>query len=262
MNDRRLIRVAALADLHFGRTSQQPLPDLAALTSEADVLLLCGDLTDHGLPAEAQGLAKQLSTVKAPIVAVLGNHDFESGHADEVSAILLEANVAMLDGSVCEVAGIGFAGTKGFCGGFDRQTLEPWGEPIVKAFVQEALSETLKLESALARLRTPRSIALLHYAPVQATVAGEPEALYPFLGCSRLEEPLIRFSVSAVFHGHAHRGTAEGQLRSGAPVFNVSLPLLRRERPDDPPVRVFEIETEAADAPSIRSDASAFRSSP
>jgi Icc-related predicted phosphoesterase len=212
MSQRSVIRIAALADLHFGRATQQPLPDLAALAPEADVLLLCGDLTDHGLPEEAQGLARQLSTVKTPIVAVLGNHDFESGHADEVAAILSEANIAMLDGSACEVAGIGFAGTKGFCGGFDRQTLEPWGEPIVKAFVQEALSETLKLESALARLRTPRSVALLHYAPVQATVIGE------------------------------------GQLRSGAPVFNVSLPLLRRERPDDPPVRTFDIEWEPPDA--------------
>jgi Icc-related predicted phosphoesterase len=248
MSQRSVIRIAALADLHFGRATQQPLPDLAALAPEADVLLLCGDLTDHGLPEEAQGLARQLSTVKTPIVAVLGNHDFESGHADEVAAILSDANIAMLDGSACEVAGIGFAGTKGFCGGFDRQTLEPWGEPVVKAFVQEALSETLKLESALARLRTPHSVALLHYAPVQATVVGEPEAIYPFLGCSRLEEPLIRFSVSAVFHGHAHRGTGEGQLRSGAPVFNVSLPLLRRERPDDPPVRTFDLEWGPPDA--------------
>lgn len=261
MTERCLVRIAAIADLHFGRTAQQPLPDLAALTAESHVLLLCGDLTDHGLPTEAQGLAKQLSTVKAPIVAVLGNHDFESGHADEVAAILVDANVAMLDGSACEVAGIGFAGTKGFCGGFDRQTLEPWGEPIVKAFVQEALSETLKLESALARLRTPHTVALLHYAPVQGTVAGEPEALYPFLGCSRLEEPLIRFSVSAVFHGHAHRGTGEGQLRSGAPVFNVSLPLLRREQPHAAPVRIFEIQSEPPDMDSPGSDASICRTS-
>lgn len=248
MTEQRRVRVAALADLHFGRANQQSLPDLAALASEIEVLLLCGDLTDHGLPLEAQGLAKQLSTVKTPIVAVLGNHDFESGHAEEVAAILSEAGIAMLDGSAIEVAGIGFAGAKGFCGGFDRQTLEPWGEPVVKAFVQEALSETLKLESALARLRTPRSVALLHYAPVQATVVGEPEAIYPFLGCSRLEEPLIRFSVSAAFHGHAHRGTGQGRLRSGAPVFNVSLPLLRRERPDGPPVRTFDVEWELSDA--------------
>ena len=236
------IRIAAVADLHYGSAALQPLPSLSHLAAGADVFAVCGDLTDHGLPEEAQGLVRELSAVKAPIVAVLGNHDYESGYATEISRILTEAHVTVLDGSACEIAGVGFAGAKGFCGGFDRQTLEPWGEPIVKAFVQEAVSETLKLESALARLRTSHRIALLHYAPVRSTVEGEPVDLYPFLGCSRLEEPLNRYAVSAVFHGHAHRGTAAGQTRSGAPVFNVALPLLRREQGPNAAVRVFDIE--------------------
>jgi Icc-related predicted phosphoesterase len=235
-------RIAAVADLHYGSAALQPLPSLAELAVGADVFVVCGDLTDHGLPEEAQGLVRELSAVKAPIVAVLGNHDYESGFATEISRILTDAHVTVLDGSACEIAGVGFAGAKGFCGGFDRQTLEPWGEPIVKAFVQEAVSETLKLESALARLRTSHRVALLHYAPVRTTVEGEPADLFPFLGCSRLEDPLNRYAVSVVFHGHAHCGTAEGRTRSGAPVFNVALPLLRREHAPDAAVRIFDID--------------------
>ena len=120
------------------------------------------------------------------MLAVLGNHDFESGQEEEVAKILAEAGVQMLDGDSVEVQGVGFAGVKGFAGGFGRRTLEPWGEPATKAFVHEAVSEALKLERALARLRTPQRVALLHYAPIEATVEGEPREIFPFLG---LEPP-------------------------------------------------------------------------
>jgi Icc-related predicted phosphoesterase len=240
------VRVVAVGDIHYGRASAGQLAPIFTALSElqADVLVLCGDLTDYGLPEEARGLAKELiSGVKIPIVGVLGNHDFESGAQDEVTKILAEAGVNILDGDSYEVHDVGFAGVKGFAGGFGRGTLGPWGEPIVKSFVQEAINESLKLESALARLRTRRRIAVLHYAPIQATVEGEPVEIFPFLGCGRLEEPLGRFPVTAVFHGHAHNGAPEGRTREQVRVFNVSFPLMRRLFPEQP-VRVLDVRME------------------
>lgn len=223
------MRIAAIGDLHVTKESAGMLrPLFAQVEARADVLLLCGDLTDYGTAEEAHVLVRELAIVKHPIVAVLGNHDFESGHADTVTQILNESGVRVLDGDSHTVDDVGFAGIKGFCGGFGRGTLGPWGETAVKAFVKEALDEALKLESALARLRAPRRVALLHYAPVRDTVVGEPEEIYPFLGCSRLEEPLERYPVTVAFHGHAHRGSLEGKTRVGTPVYNVALPLLRR----------------------------------
>jgi Icc-related predicted phosphoesterase len=182
---------------------------------------------------------------------VLGNHDCESGASGEVRAIFSDAGIVVLDGEAAEVHGVGFAGVKGFAGGFGRGTLGPWGEQAVKAFVREAVDEALKLETALARLRTPHRIALLHYAPIAGTVEGEPREIFPFLGCSRLEEPLTRYPVTAVFHGHAHHGRPEGRTRTGAPVYNVSLPLMRaidQERP----YRVIEIADGEVDARTAR----------
>jgi Icc-related predicted phosphoesterase len=244
---KKTLRVAAVADLHYTKTSQgsaQPL--LAQIAEAADVLLICGDLTDNGLLEEARALASDLKeVVRIPIVAVLGNHDFESGQEAEIQAFLTDAGLKILDGDTCEVSGVGFAGIKGFAGGFDRGTLGPWGEGVVKAFVQEAVSEALKLEKALARLRTLRRVALLHYSPVRATVDGEPVEIYPFMGCSRLEEPINRYPVTAVFHGHAHHGMLEGRTRSNVAVYNVSLPLLRRRQPDRPfKLLTLPLETE------------------
>jgi Icc-related predicted phosphoesterase len=237
-----VVRVAAAADLHCTKTSVGQLsPLLASMADGADVLLLCGDLTDFGLPEEAQILVRELNAVKVPVVAVLGNHDFESGKQDEVRKILLDAGVRMLDGDACEIKGIGFAGVKGFAGGFGRATLGSWGEEIIKRFVQEAMNETMKLESALARLRMPQRIAVLHYSPIQETVEGEPREIFAFLGCGRLAEPLQRYGVTAVFHGHAHRGTPEGKASGGIPVYNVSMPLMKRHWPDRPPCRMLEI---------------------
>jgi Icc-related predicted phosphoesterase len=237
------VRIGAVADLHCARDSAGTLqPWLAQAAAEIDLLLLAGDLTDYGLPEEAQVLARELSGLRVPLAAVLGNHDYESGKAGEVRSILLDAGVHVLDGESCELLGIGIAGIKGFGGGFGRGTLGPWGEDIVKQFVQAAVDEALKLESALARLRTRRRIALLHYSPIEATVEGEPREIYAFLGCGRLAEPLLRYTVSAVFHGHAHRGAPEGSLGEKTPVYNVSLPLLKSLWPERPPVRVVELE--------------------
>jgi Icc-related predicted phosphoesterase len=236
------MRVAAVGDLHCTKESAGVFrPLFAQVESCADVLLLCGDLTDYGTAEEAHVLARELSIVKQPIIAVLGNHDFESGHADKVTEVLKEAGVKVLDGDSHIVDDVGFAGVKGFAGGFGRGTLGPWGETAVKAFVKEALDESLKLETALARLRTDRRVAILHYSPIRETIVGEPEEIFPFLGCSRLEEPLERYPVTVAFHGHAHRGTLEGKTRVGTPVYNVALPLLRRSMKTDKPLRVIDL---------------------
>ncbi len=254
------VRLAAVADIHCTRTAPGELSRIFnEATAQADVLLLGGDLTDYGLPEEAQALARELSGVKIPILAVLGNHDCEAGRPEEVSGILRDAGVQILDGDVVEIHGVGIAGVKGFGGGFGRRTLEPWGEAATKAFVHESVGEALKLERALARLSTSQRVALLHYAPIEATVEGEPREIFPFLGSSRLEEPLNRYGVTAAFHGHAHRGAPEGRTSAGVPVFNVALPVLRRTLSETLPVRIVEIPaplplSAAAEAPSRRRD--------
>jgi Icc-related predicted phosphoesterase len=240
-----VVRIAAVSDIHYSKNSPGALqPLFAEITESADVLVIAGDLTDYGLPEEAKVLARDLTTtVKIPIVAVLGNHDYESGEEAELVKILSDAGVKMLDGDTFETHGVGFAGVRGFCGGFGRGALGAWGEPIIKEFVHEAVNEALKLESALARLHTEHRIAILHYAPIRDTVEGEPLEIYPFLGSSRLEEPLTRFDVTAVFHGHAHKGKPEGATSKGIPVFNVAHPVLKAFYPDRPPFRLFEVRT-------------------
>jgi predicted phosphodiesterase len=216
------VRVAAVGDLHCGKASQgafQPL--FAAASAAADVLLLCGDLTDYGLPDEARVLVRELATaLRIPAVGVLGNHDYESGQPAEVAQILRDGGVTILDGDGCEVGGLGIAGVKGLGGGFGERALQPWGEEVFKRFVREAVDEALKLESALARLRTAR----------------------------RLEEPLNRYPVDLVFHGHAHHGQPEARTRAGVPVYNVCLPLLRGLDPARPPLRIVELTPAAAPA--------------
>jgi len=246
-----IVRIAAVGDLHYGRaTAQGSLqPLFAQITDLADVLVLAGDLTDFGLPEEARGLARELTgSLKIPAVGVLGNHDYESNQADEVSTILRDAGIVTLNGDSTEVHGIGFAGVKGFAGGFGKRALGSWGEPLIKAFVREAIDEAVKLETALARLRTNKRIAILHYSPIEATVEGEPKEIYPFLGCSRLEAPLTAFPVNAIFHGHAHRGQAEGRTSTGTPVYNVSISLMREVTPEQP-FRMIELDMRAASQP-------------
>ena len=237
------LRIAAVADIHVKKTGHGSLHSLfAAATEQADVLLLCGDLTDYGLIEEAKVLAKEITTsLRIPVIGILGNHDFESGKQDDVVRIMTDAGVTMLDGHSHEIEGVGFAGVKGFGGGFGRRQLGAWGEDIIKKFVHETIEEALKLEQALAKLRTPQKIAVIHYAPIHATVVGEPEEIYPFLGSSRLEEPIDRYRCNAVFHGHAHRGFLEGRTKGNVPVYNVAMPLLIANDESRPPFRVIEV---------------------
>lgn len=249
--DRGSLRIAATADTHAKKSSQGAFQPLFAQASEsADVLILAGDLTDYGTEEEARVLAKEItSSLRIPAIAVLGNHDVEGGREQEIVKILTDAGVVILDGDSHEFHGVGFAGVKGFFGGFGRRALGAWGEKIVKDFVHESVNEALKLESALARLRTPQKIAILHYSPVYATVIGEPEQVVAFLGSSRLEEPIDRYRVTAVFHGHAHRGSLEGRTKAGAPVYNVAMPLLTSAIADRLPFRIVEISV--GDAVSV-----------
>lgn len=236
------LRIAAVADIHHRRQADASLvPVLTSSLQSIDVLLICGDLTHHGLVEEAVDLAEQLAVLRIPILAVLGNHDYHSDQQEDMKRALKDSPIRILDGDAVEIRGVGFAGAKGFATGFGTRVLEPWGEPIVKQFVREAVDEALKLGSALAQLRTEQRVALLHYAPIVETVEGEPNELHPFLGSSRLEEPLNRFKVTAAFHGHAHHGRTEGRTSAGVPVYNVSLPLLRRAQPDGPPYRLLEL---------------------
>jgi Icc-related predicted phosphoesterase len=237
------VRIAAVADIHCNSSSYDSIrPLFSRIAENADLLLMCGDLVDYGLPEEAIVLAKEITNLKIPSLAVLGNHEFESGKQDEVKKILSDAGTLVLDGDAREVLGIGFAGVKGFAGGFGERALGPWGEDMIKRFVHEAVGEALKLESALARLRTDKRIVLLHYAPIRETVIGEPVEIFPYLGSSRLEEPLNRYPVTAVFHGHAHHGAPEGRTKNGSPVYNVAMKLLQNTSPDQRPFRILEVE--------------------
>jgi len=247
------MRIAAVGDLHCKKTSRGSLePLFAAMGAAADVLVLCGDLTDYGFAEEAHVLAKELGPAKTtPVVAVLGNHDYESGEAEQVKAVLAEAGVQVLDGEACEIQGVGFAGVKGMGGGFGERALQPWGEDLFKRFVRETVDEALKLESALAKLRSPQRIAILHYSPIRETVEGEPPEIFPFLGSSRLEEPLLRYPVSVVFHGHAHHGRLAGRTRSQAPVYNVCVPLLEKVAPTSPPFLLVDLERAGTESPTV-----------
>ena len=230
MDEKDQLRIAAVGDIHYGKTSKGSLRDLFVNASaNADVLVIAGDLTEYGLPEEAGILAEDLRThVRIPIVAVLGNHDFESGKSTEVQAALESVGATFLDGSGTEIDGVGFAGVCGFGGGFDRQMLSAWGEPLIKAFVQESVDHSLRLGKALTNLSTEKKVVVLHYSPVRATVKGENPEIYPFLGSSLLEGPIDNFGASVAFHAHAHAGEIEGKTARKIPVFNVALPVLLR----------------------------------
>jgi Icc-related predicted phosphoesterase len=216
------ITVAAIGDLHVVETDEHRYRELFAEMSEvADVVALCGDLTNFGKTKEAEILAADLLACTVPIVAVLGNHDHECGQPDEVARILAAAGATILDEQATIIEGVGFAGVKGFIGGFDRGELGAFGEPAIKTFVDESINEARKLENQLRTLHTDRAVAVLHYAPIAETVAGEPEPIFPFLGSSRLANAVDRFdNVKAVVHGHAHRGSYRGATPRGVPVYN------------------------------------------
>ncbi len=225
------LRLAALGDLHVGENMDRPYRDLfSKISQEADVLALCGDLTNFGKTPEAEILAEDLRACTIPVVGVLGNHDSECGQPQEVARILHEAGMRLLDGEAYEIEGVGFAGCKGFIGGFGRGMLSAFGEPEIKAFVQASVDENLKLESSLRMLRTERIVVITHYSPVQETVEGEPPEIFAFLGSARLGETIDRFEgVKCALHGHAHRGAHVGRTARGVPVYNVAKPVLNRD---------------------------------
>lgn len=237
------VRIAAIGDLHCRLDKHGNFRRLVDAVNEqqVDALLLCGDLTDHGAVDEAKLLAEALSPVRAPKIGVLGNHDHEQGKEEEICRVLEEGGIRILDGDHVELKGhlVGFAGVKGFGGGFDRASLQGFGETCIKSFVYEAVNEALKLEKALLRVDAPIKIAITHYAPVRETVIGENPEIFPFLGSSRLAEALDKHGAAMCFHGHAHYGTHEGRTPGGVPVYNVALPLLRRADPDR---RIFIVE--------------------
>ena len=237
------MRIAATADIHYGKHSRGEFREtFVEISNSADVLLLCGDLTDYGLADEAEQLVADIrDAVRIPALAVLGNHDFESGEAQLIIDLLDRAGVIMLDGAAHEIDGVGFAGVCGFGGGFGRRMLNAWGEPLIKQFVQEAIDHAVRLEQAIAKLQTERKVVVLHYSPIRATVQGEDPEIFAFLGSSRLEEPINRFQVNLVVHGHAHNGAGDGATSTGIPVYNVSAPLLRKSGDGAPPFRIFDI---------------------
>jgi uncharacterized protein len=214
---------AAIGDLHVKEDRTSFVRELfAEVSTKAALLVLCGDLTDIGKPREAEALAEDLRVCSIPVVGVLGNHDYESGQADEVKTILKSAGMHLLNGQSYETDGVAFVGVKGFIGGFGRRMLASFGESSVKALVAEAISEAMRLENAMRTVANERAVVVLHYAPVLDTIEGEPPEIFPFLGSSRLSETIDRFKVSAVVHGHAHHGRYAGRTPGGAPVYNVA----------------------------------------
>ena len=234
-----LVRVAAMGDLHVREDNGVSYRDLfGEISREAQVLVLAGDLTDLGKPKEEELLAQDLKACSIPVVGVLGNHDYECGAAEEVTRILRDAGMKVLDGQSVEIDGVGFVGVKGFAGGFGRRMLGSFGEPAIKQFVGEAMNETLRLENAMRQVRAKRSLVILHYAPIPDTIESEPLEIYPFLGSSRLAETIDRFQVSAIVHGHAHRGRYEGRTPGGQRVYNVAQHI---EKPTGKPYAILEI---------------------
>ncbi|HEY0792627.1 MAG TPA: metallophosphoesterase [Chthoniobacterales bacterium] len=242
------LKVAALADLHHTKSAQGTATGLfQEIAEQADVCVLCGDLTDYGLPEEAEALLADLQPVLSkPCLAVLGNHDFESDAADKLIELFTGAGIKLLDGECVEVQGVGFAGVSGFGGGFGKSMLNAWGERAVKEFVRESVDQALRLERALARLSTPTKIAVLHYAPIRDTVVGENPEVFPFLGSTRLEEAIDRYGVHIALHGHAHNGQPHGRTGKGADVYNVAIPLLKRDKLDPRSYRLLHVPLETA----------------
>lgn len=235
------MRIAALADLHFTPAAYEGYrTTLEHVRNEADVLVLAGDLTNYGKTSEMETLLNVLVRLRIPIVAVLGNHDYESGQESELMKMMSAEGLKVLDGTAYERDGVGFAGTKGFIGGFGRGALTAFGEPEVKRFVQAAIDEALKLERAISQLRTEKRVIVLHYSPVASTVHGEPAEIFPYLGTSRLAEVVDRTEATLVVHGHAHHGSPEGKTVGGIPVYNVALRLLQEQKPPAA-YRLFDI---------------------
>lgn len=233
MAEEKKTRIAAVADIHVKVSDKGKWTDyFREISKQADMLLIGGDLTDTGDEVEAQILSDELKNCNIPVVAVLGNHDHEKGRQKLIRQTVQNDNVHILDGEAIVIGNIGIAGAKGFGGGFDNHMLSMFGEEGMKAFVRESVNEELRLDRALNRLEQEyddiKKVVLLHYAPIKSTILGEPEQIFPFLGCSRLAEPINRQEIVAVFHGHAHKGVLEGETSTGIKVYNVAKPILQK----------------------------------
>ncbi|HEX9377656.1 MAG TPA: metallophosphoesterase [Actinomycetota bacterium] len=236
-----MIRVAAAADVHYGPDTEGVLrPHLERLPEVADVLLLAGDLTQHGLADEVRVLADELAPVEVPVIAVLGNHDHHSDEQDLIRKLMEQAGVIMLEGEshVLDVDGrrLGVAGVKGFGGGFAGANATDFGEREMKEFVWASKASADRLAHALEGLRADVRIALTHYSPVKDTLHGEPPEIFPFLGSYLLAEAVDAAGADLAVHGHAHRGQDQGVTPGGIPVRNVAQPVIRR------PYRVFQLD--------------------
>lgn len=235
------MRIAATADLHFTPARQNVLQDqFSRVREEADVLVLAGDLTNYGQPEEMTPLLNVVVRSRVPTIAVLGNHDYENGRQSELMAMMVTAGVKVLDGTAYEMDGVGFAGTKGFVGGFGRAVLTAFGEPEIKELVKASIDEALKLERAMSQLRTQKRVVVLHYSPIVGTVMGEAPEIFPFMGTSRLAEVVDRHGADLVLHGHAHNGQPDGKTAGGVPVHNVAITLIEAQQPSTV-YRVFDI---------------------
>ena len=235
------MRIAATADLHHSAQTLAILKEqFGRVRDEADVLVVAGDLTNFGRPEEMEPLVNILVRLRIPTVAVLGNHDYESGQEAELSRMMTSEGIKVLDGTGYERDGVGFAGTKGFIGGFGRGVLTAFGEPEIKAFVKASIDEAMKLERAMSQLRTAKRVVVLHYAPIVATVTGEAPEIYPYLGSSRLAEVVDRHGADLIVHGHAHHGSLSGKTTGGIPVHNVAITLLQAQQPATA-YRVFDV---------------------
>ncbi|MFJ9825049.1 metallophosphoesterase [Streptomyces sp. NPDC101160] len=231
-----VVRVAAVGDVHLGQDCRGLLrPALSVLPECADLLLLAGDLTRHGTAEEAAVVVEEVRDAGVPVVAVLGNHDYHSGQEAEVSQVLRDGGVSVLEGDavVVKVAEhkVGVAGTKGFCGGFVGASASEFGEPEMKAFVRTSRLSAERLAAALAELSADSCavrIALTHFSPVPDTLAGEPLGIYPFLGSYLLAEAIDSAGADLAVHGHAHLGTEHGITAGGVRVRNVAQPVIRR----------------------------------
>jgi Icc-related predicted phosphoesterase len=224
------LKIAATADIHARVGDAERLHALVQdAAHDADVLAIGGDLTDLGRLEQVKVLLKVLGTCSMPILVTLGNHDYESGNAAELSRLIGESNVYLLDRSSIVIDSVGFSGVKGFCGGFDGNVANSFGEELFKAWVTEGVLEAEALKHELQRLETEQRVAVLHYAPIRATVEGEPPEIHAFLGTSHLARALDEGGATVAFHGHAHHGSFKGETPGGVPVFNVSVPVLKHE---------------------------------
>lgn len=228
------LRVAASGDIHCHEANRDRISAaFSGLDGSADLVLLAGDLTNHGLVEEAEILAVAAQRSSLPIFAVLGNHDWHAGEAEEISAVLREAGIEMIDGAAAtrEIKGVevGVVGCKGSMGGFSPHQMPDFGEPILRAVYAETGAEVQALDKGLCEVATcPVRLVVLHYSPIKATVEGEPPEIHAFLGSDRLAAPILEHGPSLVVHGHAHVGSPRGRIGE-TPVYNVSMPVLGRD---------------------------------